>query len=113
MLTPNHPIEYFIEWFRAFENRQINIEKILVDLQSEKSLTKVNAEDEKFITISEAAAFLNVTIPSIYGMVHQSKIPVYRKQKRLLFLKSELMNFIKSGRRLTIQEIKDDTSGSY
>lgn len=42
--------------------------------------------------------------PTVYGWVHNNLIPVHKGGKKLRFLKSEIDNWIKQGRKKTIQE---------
>ncbi len=99
--------------FETIEIRLSNIECLLLDLKhSGKSVVPANPEDEQPITISEAAALTNLAVATLYGLTHRRKIPSYRQGKRLYFLKSELLAWIKSGRRATIQEMIDDDGES-
>jgi len=44
---------------------------------------------------------------TVYGWVQNSLIPVHKGGKKLRFLKSEIDNWIKKGRRKTLTEIAD------
>lgn len=59
---------------------------------------------DQFLTIQEAAELLHLTVPTIYGLVSRSEIPVSKKGKRLYFSKQELMDWVKTGRKQTIAE---------
>lgn len=62
-------------------------------------------ETDELLTISQAAKFLNLSIPTIYCKVSRKEIPVNKQGKRLYFYKSELANWIMTGRKKTIAEI--------
>jgi len=47
--------------------------------------------------------------PTVYAWVSQRLIPFHKKGKKLMFLKSEIDSYLKSGRRKTIAEIRDET----
>ena len=47
---------------------------------------------------------------TIYSWVHQSIIPYHKKSKRLLFLKSEIDIWLKSGRIKTFSELEEQAS---
>lgn len=64
------------------------------------------AEPDKRMNIRGAAEFLNCAVPTIYGLVHRRLIPHEKKGKRLYFLKSELNEWLRKGKRLTIDEIR-------
>lgn len=71
------------------------------------------AETDALLTISEAARFLNLSVPTIYGKVSRKLIPVNKQGKRLYFYKSELADWIKAGRRKTLSEITLETEQSF
>ena len=62
-------------------------------------------ETDQLLTIQEAGQLINLTVPTIYGLVSRSEIPVSKKGKRLYFSKLELIEWVKSGRKKTIAEI--------
>lgn len=102
----------------TFEQLPQAVTQLFKELQQIKLLlteqvTPIIPPNDKLLTISQAAELLNLAIPSVYGLCHRSIIPYMKRSKRLYFSEKELRDWIKSGRRLTIQEIKDDTSGSY
>lgn len=66
--------------------------------------TLVPIEEPSFLTIDEAAKLINLTKPTVYGLVHQNKIPYIKKGKRLYFVKSELLAWINSGKQTTKSE---------
>ncbi len=75
------------------------IEKLLANDKTESK-----SKDE-ILNISQAAAFLNLAVPTIYGRVSKQQIPVYKQGKRLYFYKSELEEWIKSGKKKTMEEL--------
>lgn len=56
------------------------------------------------MTVHQAAEFLTVAVSTIYNKVSLKEIPVNKQGKRLYFYKSELEEWIRQGRRLTISE---------
>lgn len=99
-----NPFEELAERLKRIENH--------LTAMNHQSQEQGKQEDDLPITISEASKLTKLAVPTIYGLVHQRKIPSYRRGKRLYFLKSELLNWIKSGRQSTIQEIKKDAQNS-
>jgi len=61
---------------------------------------------DELLTIESAADLLSVTVPTVYGYVHQRAIPCMKRRGRLYFSKVELLAWIRSGRRSTTDEIK-------
>lgn len=66
-------------------------------------------EEDKLLTIREAAEILHLTVPTVYGLVQRSEVPVCKRGKRLYFSKQELVSWIMSGRKKTIVEIDEET----
>ncbi len=64
------------------------------------------------LTVNEAAKYLDLAVGTIYSMVSRGEIPVNKKRGRLYFLRSELTEWIKSGRRKTTAEIRVDAMNS-
>jgi excisionase family DNA binding protein len=79
-----------------------NIERLLTEKDSSKSIN----ESENLLTVQEAANFLNLAKPTIYSKVHKRELPFMKRGKRLYFSQSELLEYIKEGRRQTATEIK-------
>lgn len=69
--------------------------------------TSIQMPDE-LLTISEAAKFLNLSVPTLYCKVSRQEIPVNKQGKRLYFYKSELADWIKAGRKKTASEIRQE-----
>lgn len=82
----------------------VRIEKLL------QQKIEVAIESEKFLTVKETAEFLNLAVPTIYGLIHDRQIPFNKRTKRIYFLKSDLVEWIKAGRRKTMVEIKVEAS---
>ncbi|NIJ56150.1 helix-turn-helix domain-containing protein [Dyadobacter arcticus] len=61
----------------------------------------------ELLTISQAAEFLNLSVQTLYGKVCHREIPVSKKGKRLYFYKSELEEWIKSGKKKTMTELRE------
>lgn len=80
-----------------------NIEKLL----QENKANIIVPEDEP-LTISEAAKLLRLSVATIYTKVCKNEIPANKQGKRLYFYRSELLNWIKSGRIKTITEIQHE-----
>jgi excisionase family DNA binding protein len=63
-------------------------------------------QPEQFLTIQQAAEFLSLTVPTMYSKVSKGELPVMKRSKRLYFSRLELLNYIKTGRKLTNAEIE-------
>ena len=70
------------------------VKNAISDYFRENPITSAQG-DNSMMTISEAAQFLNCSIPNIYAKVSQKKIPFHKQGKRLYFTKSGLVEWIK------------------
>ena len=80
-------------------DKLLTIEQLLRDRATPSPLP------DELLTISEAAQFLNLSVPTLYSKVSRREIPVNKQGKRLYFYKSELADWIKAGRKQTAAEI--------
>ena len=63
-------------------------------------------QPEQLLTIQEAAEFLRLTVPTMYSKVSKGELPVMKRGKRLYFSRTELMEYIKEGRKKSNAEIE-------
>jgi predicted DNA-binding transcriptional regulator AlpA len=71
--------------------------------------TSPNPEKKELLSIKEAGAFLNLSIATIYSKVSRRELPCLKQNNRLYFIESELMDFLKAGRKQTYSEIAEAT----
>ena len=72
--------------------------------------TKGQQESDQLLTINEAAEFLHLTADTLYGKVHSKEIPYSKPGKRIYFSKTEIIQWVKQGRKKTIKEIADESN---
>ena len=77
-------------------------------LQKRNNEQKEETKDNEFLTIDQASELLNLAKPTIYTLTHKSKIPFIKKGKKLYFKKSDLIEWLNAGRRLTRTEIEEE-----
>src|SRR5690606_14322882 len=65
-------------------------------------------QPEQLLTVQEAAQFLNLTVPTIYSKASKGELPVMKRSKRLYFSSTELMEYIKEGRKKSNAEIEQE-----
>jgi excisionase family DNA binding protein len=65
-------------------------------------------EADKLMTIEQAAAFLSLSVPTLYTQTSKAIIPCMKKGKRLYFSKDELTDWIKQGRKQSSSEITSE-----
>lgn len=82
------------------------IEELLLELnQTPKT------EADQVLSVTAAAEFLSLAVPTLYGYVQRKEIPVNKRNNRLYFLKEELVEWIKAGRKKTASEAKAEACG--
>lgn len=69
-----------------------------------KQAPPTQPEVEALLTVQEAAKFLSLSVPTIYGLIAKSELPVMKRSKRCYFSKLELIEYLKQGRKKTISE---------
>ncbi|MGM0651151.1 MAG: helix-turn-helix domain-containing protein [Bacteroidota bacterium] len=88
--------------------RQLN--KNVDDLKTlitDKAFGKTGSDDKELLTIQEAAEFLSLTVPTMYSKTSRGELPgVCKRNGRLYFDKQVLIDWIKSGRRLSNDELQ-------
>jgi excisionase family DNA binding protein len=90
--------------FNEISERLSRIEQELVRQGSNKvSSERLNSESH-FLTVTQAAEFLNLATQSIYGLIHRKKIPCMKRGKRVYFSKTSLIAWVESGRKPTQDE---------
>lgn len=88
-----------------------SVRNVLKDIQSLKG--ESTEQSERLLTVQEAATFLNLTVPTIYSKVSKGELPVMKRSKRLYFSRSELMKYIKAGRKKSNAEIENEAEAYF
>lgn len=93
----------------SFENLPKAVAHLLSEVAEIKSLvekTQPNANNKRVpIGIDEACNLIGKAKPTIYALVRKRLIPCYKNGKKLYFFEEELLAWIESGRKKTVQEI--------
>lgn len=80
------------------------LKRLLIEKQEQPT----TEQPEQLLTVQEAAQFLNLTVPTIYSKVSKGELPVMKRSKRLYFSSTELMEYIKEGRKKSNAEIEQE-----
>ncbi len=83
---------------------QASVRKIFSE-QTKQEPIQQEAED-KFLNIKEASQYLSLAEQTIYGYTSKGLIPFIKRGKRVLFLKSDLENWLMQGRKMSIEELR-------
>ena len=84
-----------------------NIEQLL------REGSQQSPPEDELLTILGASKFLKLSTQTVYGKVSRNEIPVNKQGKRLYFYRSELVDWIKSGRKKTVSEIQQEAVQSF
>lgn len=82
------------------------------EILSQNSDNTISESKENFLTIEEAATFLKISIHTIYSKVSKKELPSMKRNGRLYFSNLDLVNYLKSGRKLTNDEV-DASAENY
>lgn len=82
------------------ENALLITKMLLKQAREEEAL-----QEEHYLTIEELGKLIGYKKTSIYGLVQKNKIP-YHKKGKLFFLKSEIMEWLKEGKKISSREIE-------
>lgn len=96
-----------------FPNPLLSIYESINEVKSlvNKLLLKGNLtepEEDKILTVKEASEFTRYSVPSIYRLWNERKLPGFKRGKKLLFGKKELTAWMIEGRRKTVNEIEEN-----
>lgn len=78
----------------------------LKNLLIEKQEKPSTEQTEQLLTVQQTAQFLNLSVPTIYSKVSKRELPCMKRGKRLYFSRTELMAYIKQGRKKSNAEIE-------
>lgn len=63
------------------------------------------SEADSLLSIKEAATFLNLATPTLYGFTSKRIIPFIKRGKKLYFRRSELEQWLLEGKKQSISQI--------
>ena len=94
--------------FEVIEARLSSIENLILDLKHQPIKVKPTDQPEQLLTIQAAAEFLSLTVPTMYSKVSKGELPVMKRSKRLYFSRTELLEYLKVGRKKSNTEIEQE-----
>lgn len=80
----------------------------LKQLLLQKSDQHTTPPAEQLLDVHQAAEFLNLSVPTVYSKVSRGELPVMKRGKKLHFSNTELMQYLKDGRKRTDSEIETE-----
>lgn len=98
-----NPFEIIIE-------RLDNIEKILLEMLKKDISNSQVSDSEEIMTVDQVAVYLSLSKPTIYGKCSAREIPCFKTGKRVYFMKSEINEWLKTGKRETAFELRQQAA---
>lgn len=97
----NLSLESLPKAFAQLADEVSEIKRLLLEKRSQETV-----DVNRWLNLEELCLYHpdKPTKPTVYGWVHNGLIPVHKGGKRLRFLKSEIDNWIKQGRKKTLAE---------
>ena len=93
----------FISIIERLENLDVKLSRLL----QAQEIHGLYRSDE-LMNISEVAKFLDESVQSIYSRTSRRTIPFYKKGKKLLFKKTEILDWLDDQKKKTLKEIQDE-----
>lgn len=85
---------------------QSSVRKVLKETAPQT--VELTDQPDQLLTIQEAAEFLSLTVPTMYSKVSKGELPVMKRSKRLYFSRTELLEYLKEGRKKATIEIEQE-----
>ncbi|MVM29300.1 helix-turn-helix domain-containing protein [Spirosoma sp. HMF4905] len=95
--------------FQELADRLANIESLLTGLAQSPALTPTKIESDP-LNVSQVAQLLGLTNQTIYDKVHDNTLPHVKQGNRIYFFRDELIQWLKSGRQQTSDELQAKAS---
>ena len=67
-------------------------------------------EPDKPLDVHEAAEFLHLAVSTIYSKNSRGELPSMKEGKKLLFLKSDLLEYLKKHKKKTHEQLLDEAT---
>jgi predicted DNA-binding transcriptional regulator AlpA len=92
--------------FSEIDARLSNIETLILDIKHQPKQSQPEAENP--LNIDEVVKLTGYTKPTLYLYCQKNTIPHHKKNGRLFFFKSEIIDWIRIGKVKTLKEVGFD-----
>ena len=94
----------------TFDNLPAAVSLLLREVAIIKNSLQVSVTEpvDQLFTVEQAAQFLTLAKPTIYAMISRGELPNLKRGKRVYFQKSDLLSYLKAGRRKTFQQLAEE-----
>ena len=109
-LTQGLTLETLPKAFTHLTNEVSEIKRLLLEKSNEQP-----TEADRWFDLNELCNYHpdKPSKPTVYGWVNAGTIPVHKGAKKLRFLKSEIDNLIKQGRKKTLAETATEADNYF
>lgn len=83
--------------FQVISDRLDNLERLLLDLRDERKSVPSKTLPQ-YLSAKEACEYLRLSLASLYRKTSEGSIPFIKKHKRVLFVREELDQWLKSAK---------------
>lgn len=90
----------------SFEKMPECLSHIIRKINDIELAYKTKLQEEQFLDMKSAADFLHLSVSRLYTLCQKRNVPYIKMGKRLLFVKADLINFMKSKRVEVLQTAK-------
>lgn len=97
--------------FSQINQRLSNLEQLISELAEQGKQTTTD-EGSDLLTIEQAGELLRLSKATIYSKCSLKELPYMKRGKRLFFSREELLAYLKTGRKRTLDEIQADAAGN-
>ncbi|WP_158860352.1 helix-turn-helix domain-containing protein [Lunatibacter salilacus] len=92
--------------FDYLNHRLDQIYNKLDEMQQTRQKKKDDPDPNEILNVKQAAELLNLSIYSIYAKTSRKEIPFSKRGRHLYFFKADLINWLKTGKYKTNDEIE-------
>lgn len=97
--------------FSQIDQRLSHLEQLISELAEQGKQTTTD-EGSDLLTIEQAADLLRLSKATIYSKCSLRELPYMKRGKRLFFSREELLAYLKSGRKRTLDEVQGEAAGN-
>lgn len=87
---------------------EIRAALIRIEAELIRQRTQKQDNQDRMLTVKEAADFLSLSKHSIYAKVHNREMPFIKRGGKLYFSKTDLIEWLKQGRKKTVKELQSE-----
>lgn len=107
MNKSNPTFEAIPQYVARLEDKVDALTEMVTSMKAQLLSKAERPPAEDFIGTEAACEVLHLSVSRIYALVQQGRIPFYKPGKNLLFLKSELQDWLKQSARTGAPSIAD------